>query len=86
MPGERTGGFGSGDGLHDEAQPVIDGPVPQWRSARCGSHGACIEIASLPGQRVAIRDGKSGEATPVLVFTQAEWDAFAAAIKTGELS
>ena len=35
---------------------------------------------------MAIRDGKAGDASPVLAFTEAEWAAFTGAIKTGELS
>ena len=86
MSGERTGSFGPGDGLDNEAQPVRDRPVLQWRSAKCGTHGACVEIADLPDGGMAIRDGKAGDASPVLAFTEPEWAEFAAAIRTGELS
>ncbi len=85
MPGETAGGFAPRDRVAKEVEDVVGMATLQWRKP-CGAAGSCVEIASLPQGRVAIRDGKSGEASPVLVFTQAEWDAFTAAIKTGELS
>jgi uncharacterized protein DUF397 len=81
VPGETAGGFAPRDRGAKESMAALE-----WRRARCGAAGACVEIASLPQGRVAIRDGKSGDDGPVLVFTQAEWDAFTAAIRTGELS
>jgi hypothetical protein len=86
VPRERADGFAPGASLEDEAQSCADGAALVWRSARCGGQGACIEIASLAGEKVAIRDGKTGDTGPMLVVTRAEWDAFTAAIKTGELS
>lgn len=53
-------------------------------SSRCAS-GSCVEVARLPAGQVAVRDGKQGDASPVLVFTRSEWDAFTAGIKAGEL-
>ena len=80
MPAETAGGFAPRDRVVKESMAAL-----QWRKP-CGAAGACVEIASLPQGRVAIRDGKSGDHGPVLVFSQAEWTAFTAAIKTGELS
>lgn len=86
MPGETADGFTPGADFEDEAQPVINSPVHTWRRPKCGTHGSCVEIAHLPEGGVAIRDGKSGDASPVLRFTADEWDAFTAAIRTAELS
>lgn len=71
-------------GLGNEALPVTPGTEADWRrSFRCGSHGSCVEIAKL-ADGVAIRDGKAGDASPVLRFSLEEWGAFVAGIKDGE--
>jgi Domain of unknown function (DUF397) len=57
----------------------------QWRTAtKSQANGACVEVASLDGGRVAIRDSKDDGRGPVLVFTPAEWDAFLDGAKLGE--
>lgn len=57
----------------------------RWRrSSRCGTSGACVEVADLDGGVVALRDGKIGDASPVLVFEPAEWAAFVAGVKRHE--
>ncbi|HUB38024.1 MAG TPA: DUF397 domain-containing protein [Streptosporangiaceae bacterium] len=78
MPAETTDAFGAGN----EAQPVVPASELAWQ---CGGHGSCVEIASLPDGRVAVRDGKLADASAVLTFTRDEWDRFTAAIRTGEL-
>lgn len=85
MPAEPADGFVPGADFEDQARPVTNSPLQQWRGPKCGTHGSCVEIANLPDGRVAIRDGKSGDASPVLTFTQDEWDTFTAAIRSGEL-
>ena len=56
-----------------------------WRkSRRSGSEGNCVEVAFLDDGRVALRDSKDRGAGPALVFTSAEWDAFAAGMADGE--
>lgn len=55
------------------------------RSSRCAGNGSCVEVARLPNGEVAIRDGKKAAASPVLLFTRTEWDAFTAGIRAGEL-
>src|SRR5487761_785091 len=45
--------------------------------------GNCVELAHLPGGRVAVRNSRD-PAGPALVFTPAEWDAFLAGAKDGE--
>ena len=57
-----------------------------WRKSSYsgGNGGGCIEVArNLPGI-VAVRDSKD-RTGPVLTFTPAEWEAFTAGVKLGEL-
>ena len=75
----------------DRSGPVEDPlcvtPATQldWqRSRMCSVNGSCVQIAALSGGGVAIRDGKLGEASSVLTFSQEEWDAFVAGVKAGE--
>ncbi len=42
-----------------------------------------MEIAFLDTGRVGVRDSKN-PASPALVFTPSEWDAFAASVAAGE--
>ncbi len=52
------------------------------RSSYC-SGGHCVEVASLPDGRVALRDSKD-LSVPHQVFTQPEWIAFVRGVKVGE--
>jgi hypothetical protein len=57
-----------------------------WRKSSYsgGNGGNCLEVArNLPGV-VAVRDSKD-RTGPVLTFTPAEWEAFTAGVKSGEL-
>ena len=55
-----------------------------WRrSSRC-SASSCVEVAGLPGGSVAVRDGKSPDRTPVLIFSPDEWESFISGVKAGE--
>jgi hypothetical protein len=56
-----------------------------WRKSSYsgGNGGDCVEVAdNLPGV-VAVRDSKD-PAGPVLTFRPDQWQAFTAAIKTGD--
>ena len=58
-----------------------------WRKSSYsgGNGGGCVEVArNLPGI-VAVRDSKD-RTGPVLTFTPAEWEAFTAGVKLGELA
>jgi hypothetical protein len=57
-----------------------------WRKSSYsgGNGGGCVEVArNLPGI-VAVRDSKD-RTGPVLTFTPAEWEAFTAGVRSGEL-
>ncbi|MFE3795216.1 DUF397 domain-containing protein [Nocardia tengchongensis] len=44
---------------------------------------ACVEAAHLRSGRVAVRDSKLGQSSPVLVFEGLDWDRFTGAVKVG---
>ncbi|WP_449066473.1 DUF397 domain-containing protein [Planomonospora algeriensis] len=56
-----------------------------WRKSTLsgGNGGSCVEVASLAGGRIGVRDSKDREG-PALIFTSAEWRAFIGGIKNGE--
>jgi hypothetical protein len=55
-----------------------------WRKSRYSSpSGNCVEVAELPGGAVAIRDSRDAGG-PALIFTRAEWDAFAGRARDGD--
>ena len=61
----------------------LSGPVPaaelgaaKWRKSRHSNpSGNCVEMASLPGEQVAVRDSHRPDG-PALLFTRAAWDRF----------
>jgi Domain of unknown function (DUF397) len=55
-----------------------------WRKSSYSSANACVEVAIF-GDRVAVRDSKRGD-TPVLCFTETEWQAFIGGVRDGELT
>ncbi len=63
------------------------GNSPAWRvSSRCAGNGTCVEISEIGPGQVGVRDGKQGDASPVLLFGRAEWQQFIDGIRAGELS
>ncbi len=62
-----------------------EGDGPRWvKSSRSYAMGDCVEVASLPDDRVGVRDSKDTEG-PVLRFTPAEWQAFVSDIRDGKV-
>jgi|HubBroStandDraft_1064217.scaffolds.fasta_scaffold06540_5 hypothetical protein len=56
-----------------------------WRkSTRSGGNGGnCVEVASLAGGMIAVRDSKDPNG-PALVFTADEWRAFLSGARAGD--
>jgi hypothetical protein len=55
---------------------------PTWKRGQSCASAACVEVAKV-GDRYLIRDSKHPDAA-VLSFSEAEWDAFARAVKGDE--
>jgi hypothetical protein len=53
-----------------------------WRRGSSCASATCVEVAKVDG-RFLIRDSKHPDAA-VLSFSEAEWEAFTAAVKQGE--
>ena len=47
------------------------------------SNGNCVEVASLPGGEIGVRDSQD-RGGPVLRFTRGEWDAFLGGVQRGD--
>jgi hypothetical protein len=61
---------------------TFDRTQVSWiKSPYCGS-AACVEVAQVADNAVALRDSKDPQG-PVLMFNRAEWDAFTAGVKGG---
>ena len=55
----------------------------KWRkSSHSNPSGNCVEIARLPGQRVAVRDSWRPDG-PALLFSQAAWESFLRGLREG---
>ncbi|HXV94437.1 MAG TPA: DUF397 domain-containing protein [Pseudonocardia sp.] len=58
----------------------------RWRKSSFsqGNQGnGCVEVAFLPGSRVAVRDTKDRSLAPQ-VHSASAWETFLAAVRTGE--
>jgi Domain of unknown function (DUF397) len=56
----------------------------RWvKSSLSFANGNCVEVASLPDDRIGVRDGNDAEG-PVLRFTLPEWKAFIGGVRNGE--
>ena len=60
------------------------GSGSRWvKSSQSYANGNCVEVASLPGGVVGVRDSKKA-AGPVLRFSPGEWHAFLGDVRYGE--
>jgi hypothetical protein len=53
-----------------------------WQTSTFCDLNGCVEVAVLD-DRVAVRDAKD-KASPILLFTAAEWTAFVSGVRAGE--
>lgn len=53
------------------------------KSSLSFSNGNCVEVASLPGGEIGVRNSRNS-AGPVLRFTSDEWHAFLGGVRNGE--
>jgi hypothetical protein len=58
----------------------------EWRKASYSSNGGatCVEVARNLPDVVAVRDSKD-PGGPALVFAPAQWEAFTASVRNGDL-
>jgi hypothetical protein len=75
---------GSASWQAEEATAMEDLSNVQWRRSPYCESAHCVETAAL-ADRTIIRDSKDPDG-PVLVFEDAEWAAFSAAICEGRLA
>ena len=55
----------------------------KWRKSRHSNpSGNCVEMARLPGERVAVRDSHRPNG-PALLFTRAAWERFLRGLREG---
>jgi len=55
-----------------------------WRKSQASNpSGSCVEIAELPGGKVAVRNSRD-KAGPALIYPRAELAAFLLGLKNGE--
>jgi hypothetical protein len=60
------------------------GPGSNWvKSSLSFSNGNCVEVASLPDNKIGVRNSRDSEG-PVLRFTPDEWHAFLGGARNGE--
>jgi len=64
----------------------MNGRVQVFTGLRALSYanGNCVEVASLPGGAIGVRNSRDS-AGPVLRFTSDEWHAFLGGVRNGEL-
>jgi hypothetical protein len=71
----------------DEARngmPASDLRDVTWRKSRhSNSQGTCVELASLPGGAIAVRNSRHPD-SPALIYSAAEMEAFLQGAKDGE--
>jgi hypothetical protein len=64
----------------------IEVSAAPWRKSSWSAYnGGCVEVADLRQDRIGVRDTKAKGSGPVLVFTNAEWNAFLSLVKCGDL-
>ncbi|WP_067794219.1 DUF397 domain-containing protein [Actinomadura formosensis] len=69
---------------YDNGMPAAELLGAQWlKSRRSNSQGNCVEIAELPGGRVAMRNSRHPDG-PALIYTRPEIEALILGAKDGD--
>jgi hypothetical protein len=63
--------------------PTLGNQAEWVKSSLSYANGNCVEVASLDGSEIGVRNSRDGEG-PVLRFTSAEWHAFIGGVRNGE--
>ncbi len=70
--------------LVTNGMPAGEVPAARWRKSRASNPtGSCVEIAELPGGRIAVRNSRD-KSGPALIYPQTEAAAFLYGLKNGE--
>ena len=64
------------------ASACVEVGIPK-KSSYSQGNGNCVEVYGAV-EGVALRDTKLGNNSPILTYTNAEWDAFIRGVKDGE--
>ncbi|WP_063049322.1 DUF397 domain-containing protein [Nocardia arthritidis] len=56
-----------------------------FKSSHSATHSDCVEVAFIGSGTVGVRDSKNPSGS-TLVFAPSEWDAFTAAVQSGEFA
>ncbi len=62
---------------------TLDPDNLEWRKSSFSGSNGCVELASLEGNRVALRDSKN-PAAGFFVYTPHEWISFVKGVRNGE--
>jgi hypothetical protein len=71
---------------HDEIRSASLTTATWQKSSWSAYNGNCVEVASLRGGLVAVRDTKDAGGGPTLVFGFEAWESFLDTLKKGDLS